>query len=62
MYEVSRSAVLLEGEKSTIFSLEQGVAQGCSLSPEKKINQLHSVISNRDVNLTARRLLLLSVV
>ena len=28
MYEVSRSAVLLEGEKS-----EQGVAQGCSLSP-----------------------------
>ena len=30
MYEVSWSAVLLEGEKST---LEQGVAQGCSLSP-----------------------------
>ena len=30
MYEVSRSA---EGEKSTTFSLEQGVAQGCSLSP-----------------------------
>ena len=33
MYEVSRSAVLLEGEKSTMFSLEQGVAQGCILSP-----------------------------
>ena len=33
MYEVSRGAVLLEGEKSTTFSLEQGVAQGCSLSP-----------------------------
>ena len=33
MYEVSRSVVLLEGEKSTKFSLEQGVAQGCSLSP-----------------------------
>ena len=32
MYEVSRSAVLLEGEKSYTFSLEQGVAQGCSLS------------------------------
>ena len=31
--EVSRSAVLLEGEKSTTFTLEQGVAQGCSLSP-----------------------------
>ena len=28
MYEVSRSAVLLEGEKSTTFTLEQGVAQG----------------------------------
>ena len=33
MYEVSRSAVLLEGEKSNMFSVEQGVAQGCSLSP-----------------------------
>ena len=32
-YEVSRSAVLLEGEKSATFSLEQGVAQGCSLPP-----------------------------
>ena len=33
MYEFSRSAVLLEGEKSDTFSLEQGVVQGCSLSP-----------------------------
>ena len=33
MYEFSRSAVLLEGKKSDTFSLEQGVAQGCSLSP-----------------------------
>ena len=34
MYDVSRSAVLLElGEKSASFSVEQGVAQGCSLSP-----------------------------
>ena len=33
MYEVSRSAVLLDGEKSASFSVEQGVAQGCSLSP-----------------------------
>ena len=30
MYDVSRSAVLLEGEKSASFSVEQGVAQGCS--------------------------------
>ena len=33
MYEFSRSAVFLGGEKSYTFSLEQGVAQGCSLSP-----------------------------
>ena len=33
MYEASRSAVLLDGEKSASFSVEQGVAQGCSLSP-----------------------------
>ena len=33
MYEVSRCAVLLDGEKSASFSVEQGVAQGCSLSP-----------------------------
>ena len=29
---------------------------------KKKVNQLHSVISNRDINLSARRLLLLAVV
>ena len=33
MYNSSRSAVLLEGEKSSTFSVEQGVALGCSLSP-----------------------------
>ena len=33
MYEASRSTVLLEGEKSAMFSVEQGAAQGCSLSP-----------------------------
>ena len=27
----------------------------------KKVNLLHSIISNRDINLSARRLLLLSV-
>ena len=29
---------------------------------KKKVNQLHSVISNRDINLSAHRLLLLAVV
>ena len=33
MYESSESIVLLEGEKSDTFTIEQGVAQGCSLSP-----------------------------
>ena len=33
MYESSKCAVLLEGEKSDTFTIEQGVAQGCSLSP-----------------------------
>ena len=33
MYEASRSTVLLEGEKSAMFSVEQSVAQSCSLSP-----------------------------
>ena len=31
--EASRSTVLLEGEKSAMFSVEQGVPQGCNLSP-----------------------------
>ena len=32
-YEASRSAVLLDGGRSSMFTVEQGVAQGCSLSP-----------------------------
>ena len=37
--------------------MEAGIENG-----RKKVNQLHSVISNRDINLSARRLLLLSVI
>ena len=33
MYEFSKSAVLLKGEKSDTFTIEKGVAQGCGLSP-----------------------------
>ena len=33
MHEASRSTVLLEEQKSVMFSVEQGEAQGCSLSP-----------------------------
>ena len=31
MYEASRSAILLEGEKSAAFRVEQGVAQSIAL-------------------------------
>ena len=31
-------------------------------SGRKKVNQLHSVISNRDINMSAHRLLLLPIV
>ena len=33
MYDSSRGAVLLESENSSTLSVENGVAQGCSLSP-----------------------------
>ena len=33
MYESSKSAVLLDGEQSEAFDVEQGVAQGGSSSP-----------------------------
>ena len=33
MYESSRSTVLLEGERSAAFNVEQVVAQGCRFSP-----------------------------
>ena len=32
MYKASRSPVLLDGAKSCMFTVEQGVAQGCGLS------------------------------
>ena len=36
--------------------------EGRMASGKKKVNQLHSIISNRDTSLSARRLLLLAVV
>ena len=30
MYEFSKSAVLLDGERLVAFDVEQGVAQGCT--------------------------------
>ena len=39
-----------------------GLVMGIRESGRKKVNQLHSVISNRDINMSAHLLLLLSVV
>ena len=47
MYEASKSAVLLDGEKSNTFNVEQGVAQGCSLSPILLINDLLKEVYRR---------------
>ena len=33
VYDITQSAVLLEGEISEPFNIGQGVAQGCSMSP-----------------------------
>ena len=33
IYEASRSAILLKGEKQAAFLVDQGMAPGCSLSP-----------------------------
>ena len=33
MYESSKCAILLEGEKLDTFKIEQGMALGCNLSP-----------------------------
>ena len=33
MYESSKSAILLEGKKSDMFKIEQGMAHGWSLCP-----------------------------
>ena len=40
MYEVSKSAVLLDEKGSNRFIVEQGVAQGYSLSPILFLNDL----------------------
>ena len=54
MYNVSRSAVLLEGERSDSFGVDQGVAQGCSLSPilfSVFINDLLKVVDEANVGI-----------
>ena len=43
--------MLLEGEKSTTFTLEQGVAQGCSLSPIVFIDDFLREVEKADLGI-----------
>ena len=45
MYEASRSAILLAGAS---FSVEQGVAQGCSLSPIRFLVFINDLEGSRE--------------
>ena len=54
MYEESKSMVFLDGERSEAFNVEQGVAQGCSLSPilfSVFINDLLQEVEQAEVGL-----------
>ncbi len=55
MYDITQSAVLLEGEMSKQFSIGQGVAQGCSMSPiffSILINQLLDEVEKAGIGIT----------
>ena len=57
MYAITRSAVLLEGEKSKQFHIGQGVAQGCSMSPilfSIFINQLLDEVEKAGFGMTIK--------
>ena len=57
MYAITRSAVLLEGEKSKQFHISQGVAQGCSMSPilfSIFINQLLDEVEKAGFGITIK--------
>ena len=48
MYESSKSAVLLDGEQSEAFDVEQGVSQGCSLSPILFLSFINGLLREAD--------------
>ena len=58
MYDITQSAVLLEGEVSEQFNIGQGVAQGCSMSPilfSIFINQLLDEVEKAGVGITVKK-------
>ena len=58
MYDITQSAVLLEGEVSEPFNIGQGVVQGCSMSPilfSISINQLLDKIEKAGTGITVEK-------
>ena len=58
MYDITQSAVLLEGEVSEQFNIGQGVAQGCSMSPilfSIFINQLLDEVEKAGIGITVKK-------
>ena len=58
MYDITQSAVLLEGEVSEQSRIGQGVAQGCSMSPilfSIFINQLLDEVEKAGIGITVKK-------
>ena len=58
MYDITQSAVLLEGEVSEQFNIGQGVARGCSMSPilfSIFINQLLDEVEKAGIGITVKK-------
>ena len=58
MYDITQSAVLLEGDISEPFNIGQGVAQGCSMSPilfSIFINPLLDVVEKAGIGITVKK-------
>ena len=58
MYDITQSAVLLEGEISEQCNIRQGVAQGCSMSPilfSISINQLLDEVEKAGIGITVKK-------
>ncbi len=55
MYDITQSAVLLEGEISEPFNIGQGVAQGCSMSPILFSIQLLDEVEKAGIGITVKK-------
>ena len=59
MYNITKSAVLLEGEISTPFNIGQGVAQGCNILPILFFIFINQWLRRLGLALLLRRMLML---